>query len=236
MNFVWKQAKSNPTCPSGGSESCGLTATSGAALPESGRLPELLARMRAGDRDAAAEFMAVYGARFRRRVRSLLGRAVRRLADEEDLLATVMRRLDEMVLMHRLHAATVEELWSLVGRMAVNAAADLSHAAEREGRARPGPADKEASAARQAEAEEESRGVLGRSRAVLGAVDQDILRMRIAGRTLGQIARALGRGGAAVRKRWARIRKALRGDAPGTGGIRGSPTRKRSGSTRSRRS
>jgi DNA-directed RNA polymerase specialized sigma24 family protein len=205
------------------------------------RLPdELLARMRAGDREAAAEFMVIYGARFRRRLRSLVGRAVRRSADEDDLFATVTRRLDELVLRHRLRAATVEELWSLVGRIAVNAAADAAHVTTRERvagtMARAGAPNQAVSEVRKAETDEEARAALRRSRAVLGAIDQDILRLRIAGRTFGQIARALGRGCAAVRKRWERIRKALRADAPGSGGISGSPKRKRSGSTRRRRS
>ncbi len=67
-------------------------------LVDTGReLPALLDRVRGGDREASAEFISRYGPRIRRRVRGKLSPAMRRLFDSQEILATVARRLDQMV-------------------------------------------------------------------------------------------------------------------------------------------
>ena len=65
------------------------TVPGGAALPA-----DLLARIRAGDRDAAAAFLDRYGPLVRRRVRGKLGQQMRRVFDSQDLWSTLARRFD----------------------------------------------------------------------------------------------------------------------------------------------
>lgn len=90
----------------------------GSALDASAKgVPALLARLRAGDREAAATFIQQYGPMVRRRVRGKLGAAMRRLFDSQDILSTVSRRLDRYVHSGRVRAVTEAELWKLVFRM-----------------------------------------------------------------------------------------------------------------------
>ena len=62
-----------------------------------GDLDTLIARMRAGDRAAAAAFITQYGDRVRRRVSGKLSPAMRRLFDSQEIMSTVARRLDHCV-------------------------------------------------------------------------------------------------------------------------------------------
>lgn len=90
-----------------------------------GSVGELLERMRAGDREAAAEFMSRFGARIRRRIRGKLQPSLRRLVDTDEVLSTLGRRLDEYVREGRLRALGEEELWSLVFRIADHTLIDM---------------------------------------------------------------------------------------------------------------
>ncbi len=194
--------------------------------------------MRAGDREAAAEFMMRYGPRLRRRMRSLVGGALRRITDDEDLFSSVARRLDLVVLRHRVNALTAKELWALVGRIAVRAAADKAHRAEREyieEAAMPHLSSDVGSPVETAAEDDEASVILARSRALLAGSDREILRLRVEGMPSSRVARALGVGASMVRKRWERIRKAV-GAPPKSERLRDSPRRKRAGSRRSRRS
>ncbi|MGD9689549.1 MAG: RNA polymerase sigma factor [Phycisphaerales bacterium] len=80
-------------------------------------MAEVIARLRAGDRSAAGEFIQRYGPMVRRRVRGKLGTSMRRLFDSQDILSTVSRRLDRYVASGRIRAATEGELWRLVLRI-----------------------------------------------------------------------------------------------------------------------
>ena len=84
----------------------------------------LLDRMRSGDRVAAAVFITRYGSRIRRRIHGKLSPAMRRIFDSQDILSTLGRRLDQYVRFGRLAAASEDELWALVFRMAENAVID----------------------------------------------------------------------------------------------------------------
>jgi hypothetical protein len=75
----------------------------GAAAPD---FDALLARMRAGDRDAAAAFVTRYGTRIRRRLRGKMSPSIRRLFDSQELMSTVARRLDAFVRSGRLAAVS----------------------------------------------------------------------------------------------------------------------------------
>src|SRR5262245_42454435 len=80
----------------------------------------LLERMRAGDRDAAAEFVARFAPNIRRRIRGKMNPAMRRLFDSQEILSTLVRRLDEFVGAGQLNAESIPQLWSLLFRIADN--------------------------------------------------------------------------------------------------------------------
>ncbi len=112
-----------------GSKGCGSDehiepAGLGGATSESVDVLELLRKMRAGDRGAAALFMTRYGSRIRRRIRGKLSPAMRRIFDSQEILSTLGRRLDLYVRSGRLEAANEQQLWALVFRMASNAVID----------------------------------------------------------------------------------------------------------------
>jgi RNA polymerase sigma factor (sigma-70 family) len=79
---------------------------------------ELLGRIRAGDREAVAEFIRGHEPLIRRRFRHKLGAALRRVVDSEEMVSTLSRRLDAYMAMGRLSATTQEQLWALVSRIA----------------------------------------------------------------------------------------------------------------------
>src|SRR5689334_16822079 len=89
-----------------------------------GGVGSLLTRMRAGDRNAAAQFMDRFGSRIRRRVRGRLRPAMRRLFDSQEIISTLARRLDLFVRGGQLNAETEGQLWTLVFKMAENAVID----------------------------------------------------------------------------------------------------------------
>lgn len=88
------------------------------------RAARLLARMRGGDREAAAEFIAEYGPRIQRRVRPKLGVGVRRLFDSQDIVSTVARRLDAYIAKGKLRATDEPQLWAFVFRLTSRAVLD----------------------------------------------------------------------------------------------------------------
>src|ERR1051325_8138362 len=89
--------------PGDKTESAGSPAPDGRAGAD-GRMVSLLERMKRGDRVAAAEFIADNASRIRRRFRGKLGPDVRRLFDSQDLVSTVSRRLDTIIMRHSLAA------------------------------------------------------------------------------------------------------------------------------------
>jgi DNA-directed RNA polymerase specialized sigma24 family protein len=176
----------------------------------------LLVRMRAGDRSAAARFMELYGVLIRLRVRDKLSVGLRRVMDSEDVLSTVARRLDGMVLEGRLRAQTAPELWSLVQTVAFNAVSE-SH---RESRAEPeldadGRVEEHEAVLEAVEAptspEAESSGLLVEAMDRLGdEADQRVLSMWLRGSNHTHIARSMGLEPSTVRMRWSRLVRVLR--------------------------
>src|SRR5262245_43990251 len=75
-----------------------------------GAVPELLARMRAGDRQAAAVFITRYESKIRRRVRGKLSLSMRRIFDSQDIVSTLGRRLDLYVRSGKLEAQSEQQL------------------------------------------------------------------------------------------------------------------------------
>lgn len=99
-----------------------------------GTVPEartLLDRMRGGDREAAAKFMASYGDLIRRRVRGKLSPAVRRMFDSLDIVSTIGRRLDRFVRNGGVKAIDEKQLWKLVFEMSELAVVDKVRAFKR---------------------------------------------------------------------------------------------------------
>jgi DNA-directed RNA polymerase specialized sigma24 family protein len=175
----------------------------------------LLARIRVGDRRAAAEFLEMNEPLIRRRFRHKLGAALRRLVDSEELLSTLRRRLDAYVAAGRLAAATPQELWALVQRIGEHSVADKLRVLRRlrDAEREDGPVasalyerleDSDGNAPR---FERNVEDILG---LITSEVDREIVRLWMCGLEHRVIAHDLGMTTEAVRKRWQRVKIELR--------------------------
>lgn len=177
---------------------------------------ELLARMRAGDREAAAEFVTRFGSRLLRRIRTKLSQPMRRVFDSLDILSTLARRLDHFVHSGQLEAATEDQLWSLLFRMAEHAVIDKARVFRRlqsaEGEdstfAREMLARLQAAEVRRRDGPEVE---LERAmQSLQDRVDRTILSLWLLGTPHIATAEWVGLTPAAVRQRWHSIRTRLR--------------------------
>jgi RNA polymerase sigma-70 factor (ECF subfamily) len=90
------------------------------------RFEDLLQRVRAGEEEAAAEFVRVYEPHVRRVVRARLRIArLRRVADSSDFCQAVMGSFLVRAAMGQYEVAGSDELRNLLGRIARNKVADL---------------------------------------------------------------------------------------------------------------
>ncbi|MBY0113247.1 MAG: hypothetical protein K2Y21_10520 [Phycisphaerales bacterium] len=179
-----------------------------------------LVRIRGGDRDAAALFITSNAAIIRRRYRSQLRGDARRICDSQDLVSTILRRLDRIVLRHKLKAITEAQLWALVYSIGDHACADKGRSARRARRIR---ADLDRRAHWVTEPGDRTRhdmhSVLRVVHAAgLDSIDKQILLLALRGIAHKTIAMDLGMTPAAVRKRWQRMVAALR-DKQGLGAL-----------------
>ena len=175
----------------------------------------LLARMQAGDRDAAALFVTRYGSLIRRRIRGKLSPAMRRIFDSLEILSTVGRRLDLYVRAGRFNAQSEGQLWALVFRMANNAVIDKSRIFRRLEKVEAEDSefsrqllarlnDARQRGDREVEIEiEHALGLFG------DLIDKQILSFWLSGTRLSLIAEYVGLAPTAVRKRWQTIRSKL---------------------------
>ncbi|MEX2219145.1 MAG: ECF-type sigma factor [Phycisphaerales bacterium] len=180
-------------------------------------LESLLGRVRAGDRDAAAEFFERIGPRLRRRVRTKLGRDMRRVFDSLEIMSTVARRLDRFVLSGRLRAETTGEFWSFLCEVAENAVSEKGRRCRTARRSRAvmwrGALDTGGGPAA-----DDDLGALGDAIARLqDPMDREIINLWLGGQRLVHIASAVGLAPTAVRKRWQKIRDRLRDILSGEG-------------------
>lgn len=174
----------------------------------------LFRRIQSGDRTAAAEFVLQYEPQIRRRIRGKLGRRLRRLFDTQDILSTLLRRLDVLILGHHLRAQSEEQMWSLVMRIAETAVLEkgrMMHRLKRRDDLDPDLAEQMSSRLTSA-AEEDDFDV--QMTAVFDLVengtDRQILWMWLAGYEHPVTARVLGISHDAVRKRWERVKTHIR--------------------------
>lgn len=172
---------------------------------------QLVERMRAGDRVAAAEFLVRYESRLRRRIRGKLSQPMRRIFDSLEIMSTLGRRLDRFVGSGRLRAVNEDQFWALLQRMATNAVTDKARRFRRlealEGV--DGPAGRAARAAARPIADHD----VDLEQALQGVADPEdrrILGLWLEGHTAPDIAERVGLSHDAVRKRWQRIREELR--------------------------
>ena len=172
----------------------------------------LLQRMRCGDREAAAEFVTKYGSRLRRRIRGKLSSRMRRIFDSLDILSTVGRRLDSYVRQGRLQAASQEQLWSLITRMANNAVLDKLRIVRKLQRAEADDSEfairmlqrlEQAERDRTRSVEEELDHVFD---LLTDATDRQILSLWLMGTPHFEIARYVDLSADAVRHRWQEIK------------------------------
>lgn len=180
-------------------------------------LESMLARVRAGDREAAAEVMQRYGPILRRRFRHKLGRSLRRLFDSQELSSTVARRFDQFVRSGKVRAETPGQLVALIEQIANNALARKIRVMENLQRVECGDDStlasallqrlREADRAGPEEAELEIDRIL---RALESPEEREMLSLWLGGSSHGVIATHLDISPAAARKRWERLRRRLR--------------------------
>lgn len=176
----------------------------------------LLARMRAGDRTAAAEFVSRFAPRIRRRIRGKLNPAMRRLFDSQEIMSTLGRRLDAFIGARQLAAESLNQLWALLFRMADNSLIEKARVFRsleaKEGADSP-VAHAVAQRLRSAELTDADGPLIEIDRALLSLdneVDREILSLWLMGSNHNEIGTTIGLAPTAVRKRWQSIRGRLR--------------------------
>jgi len=182
--------------------------------PQQSRAAQLLARMRGGDREAAAEFIAEYGPRIQRRVRPKLGQGVRRLFDSQDIVSTVARRLDAYIAAGKLRAADEPQLWAFVFRLTSRAVLDKAAVCSRLRRVE----SEDALLARSWTTRLETTGddqnfdfeIERAFTALTDEVDRQILALWLHDTPSREVGELLGMPPGTVRYRWSRIRDSLR--------------------------
>lgn len=177
---------------------------------------QLLMRMRSGDRAAAAEFIERFGPRIRRRIHGKLGPAMRRLFDSQEILSTLGRRLDVCIRSGSLGATSIDELWSLVFRIADNSLVENARVFRsleaKEGEDSP-LAYRMLQRFKDAESTDRDGPLIEIDRALRSlddSVDREILSLWLHGKQHVHIAESVGLSAPAVRKRWEKIRGKLR--------------------------
>lgn len=174
--------------------------------------PELLSRLRGGDRQAAADLFTRYSRLIRQRCRARMRPGLRAVTDSEDVWATVTRRFDAMLARGGVSIASAQDFWVLVAALTERAIVDRARVLARLDRARDGDepfADRlrERLKGPEGPADSDLDDLLG---SVEDPTDRDILRLWLVDRSHAEIGAALGLSEGAVRSRWHLIRRLLR--------------------------
>lgn len=186
-------------------------ASSGAWDARAATADELVHRMGRRDREAAAEFLRRYERRIRRRVRTELSPAIRRVYDSLDIVSTMSRRLDAYVAAGRFESMGVERAWGLLCCLAERAVVDKARVMRRAERLE-GPDGEFARrmVERMDRAERDPQIEIDETIDSLDdPVDQQILTLWLHGMEHRRIGEETGLSYDAVRKRWQRIRERL---------------------------
>jgi DNA-directed RNA polymerase specialized sigma24 family protein len=185
-------------------------------LADSEQIELLAVRMRAGDRDAAAEFVTRFGPFIRRRLHGKLGSSMRRIFDSQDILSTLCRRLDVCIRGGSFRAASANELWMVVLKMADNSLIEKARVFRsleaKEGEDSP-LAQRLLQRLRDAELVREDGPLLEIDHALQALSDRgdrEVLSLWLMGLNHAAIANSVGMAPTAVRKRWQKIRDVLR--------------------------
>jgi len=166
--------------------------------------------MRDGDRDAAAVFVETYGELIRLRVRDKLSNSLRRVLDSEDVLSTVARRLDGLVLGGQIRATTQGELWSLVGAIMRNVVSENIRVSQRDRAVAAHAAESAPPESADANADDTDAMIERALEVVEDDTDRHILGLWLRDKPHVEIARSMGLRPSAVRMRWSRIKQALK--------------------------
>ncbi len=168
---------------------------------------QLVERMRSGDREAAAVYLL-------RRKAELARWVARNMRNEgahsrEDILSTVMRRFDRLVMRRRFVAGTEEEAKSLLFTMAQRAMISLFRR-----RRSLAPLDERTLQSRDAVPLPSDEAELARIREMISGLDApsyELLVLKLSGRDSHGIAQAMGITPEAVRQRWKVLKDRLWG-------------------------
>lgn len=183
--------------------------------PESDKsLSEILGVMPGGStRDALAKFVASNSDRIRAIARRKLTSGTRAVFDSEDVLVSVMRRLDDMALKGRLRPRSEGEVWALITAIAQNTAVSKTRLIER---AREALAEDGQFAAlflnRLNSCGNDDEATLLVHRMLMSIADSDdrhLLSLVLRGANHAAIAGLLGVSEPASRQRWMRLRRDL---------------------------
>jgi DNA-directed RNA polymerase specialized sigma24 family protein len=204
-SLVWTRASVSDLCleKRTGLAMCSSDSNSNAVIDE------LVARIRAGERTAAAEFIRRHEAQLRRRYRHKMGASLRRLVDSDDIVSTLSRRLDAYIASGKLHEVTLEQLWRLISRMVENALADKGRLVRRLKNVESEDRGLATALVARVDAPEELdlRELIG---TLQSPVDREIVVLWLGGSELKSIADELGLSEDGVRKRWERTKAELR--------------------------
>lgn len=179
------------------------------------RASALLARIRAGDRAAAAEFVVQFGPILRQRMRSRLAGGLRRLLDSADLLASVARRLDSAVADRRVWFESESQLFAFMSTIARRIVIDKARVLSRLQRAEAQEAEwTRAMYSRMAltgtGSDDSFDSVIDDAMNSLESDrDRRLLSLWLMGMNHNEIAFELNVNPAAVRQQWCRIRQRL---------------------------
>lgn len=160
-------------------------------------------------RDALARYLTANLEKLRAIASRKLGRSSRSVFDSEEVVASVVRRMDDLAQRDSIRARSEDELWALIARIVTNATVSrirLLQVARRH-LAEDGPyAALMASRVAALETDDEASLLVYRLIAsVPDATDRQILLLRLRGMPLPLIARELGLGEGAARMRYHRV-------------------------------